>query len=157
MNCLLGSTGVKLTVLSIWSIYFRHTMHRDAPMATLTKNDGMISLQHCQEWSFAIFFEIIATYYLLRIQNFIEVSMWVADQMCCIHIRTVSPQLCPSFKYQQGLNSHARKTDRNEKTRLYPLTPRNQFVHWTKSTKTMYAGAEMPIRRLYQEHLNNNS
>ena len=31
-------------------------MHRDAPMATLTKNDGMISLQHCQEWSFCDFF-----------------------------------------------------------------------------------------------------
>ena len=31
---------------------FRHTMHRDAPMAKFTKNDGMVSLQHCQERSF---------------------------------------------------------------------------------------------------------
>ena len=28
----------------------RHTMFMDTPMVTLTKDDGIVSLMHCQEW-----------------------------------------------------------------------------------------------------------
>ena len=31
---------------------FRQKMYMDSPMETLTKNDGIISLMHCQEWNF---------------------------------------------------------------------------------------------------------
>ena len=41
---------------------FRFTMYRDAPMTTVTKSDGMISLQHCQEWSFAFLFYKLVQY-----------------------------------------------------------------------------------------------
>ena len=137
---------------------FRHTMYRDAPMAKFTKNDGMINLQHCQEWSFCDFLLINSTnthffhnyinYFFYTIKTSWKVSMRDAAKMCCIHIWTISSQMYPSFKYQQRPNPHARKTDWNEKTGLYPLTPRNKFVLWTKSTKTMYAGAEMSTRWL---------
>ena len=30
---------------------FRQMMHMDPPMAKFTKNDGIISLMHCQEWN----------------------------------------------------------------------------------------------------------
>ena len=121
-------------------------MYRDAPMATLTRNDGMISLQHCQEWSFCDFLlEIVPTkmYFFNTIKTSSKVSMWVAAKMCCIHIWTVSTQLYPSFKHRQRLNSHARKPDWNEKNWLHPFTSRNQFMLWAKSSETMQAGAEM--------------
>ena len=83
--------------------------------------------------------------------------MWVTDQMCWIHI-WYSFQLHPTFKPRQGLNAKGTwKTNWYEETGLHPFTPRNQFVLWTKSTKTMCEGAEMPTRWLCQEHLNNNS
>ena len=37
-------------ILLKWMI-FRQMMHMDPPMATFSKNDGMISLLHCQEWN----------------------------------------------------------------------------------------------------------
>ena len=131
-------------------------MYKDPPMATLTRNDGMISLQHCQEWSFCDFLlELAPTciYFFWTIKTSWKVSMCVAAKMCCIHIWTISSQMYPSFKYQQRHNSHARKTNWDEKTGLYPLTPRNQFVLWTKTTETMPAGAKMPTRWLHQENL----
>ena len=30
----------------------RHTMFMDTPMVTLTQDDGIVSLMHCQEWHF---------------------------------------------------------------------------------------------------------
>ena len=93
-------------------------------------------------------------HHLLCIRNFIKVSMWVGDQMCWIHIWTISFQLCPSFKPRQGLNAKGTwKTNWYEKTGLHSFTPRNQFVLWTKTTETMPAGAKMPTRWLHQENL----
>ena len=143
---------------------FRHTMYRDAPMAKFTKNDGMINLQHCQEWSFCDFLLINSTnthffhnyinYFFYTIKTSWKVSMCVAAKMCCIHIWTISrfsTQLCPSFKYGQRLNSHAQKTDWSEKTRLHPFTTWNQFMLRAKSSETMQAGAKMPTCWLQKE------
>ena len=48
-------------------------MYRDAPMATFTKNDGMISLQHCQEWSFCYSLSgITSSYHFLYMRTFIK-------------------------------------------------------------------------------------
>ena len=38
----------------IITYHSRQMMHMDPPMATLTKNDGIISLMHCQEWNISI-------------------------------------------------------------------------------------------------------
>ena len=33
-------------------IFFRKTMRREAPLSEFKRKDGMISLEHCQEWNF---------------------------------------------------------------------------------------------------------
>jgi len=59
-------------------------MHRDAPMATLTKNDGMISLQHCQEWSFSDFLFLEMHVFPLHTKNFIK-SINVSRRSNALH------------------------------------------------------------------------
>ena len=44
-------------------------MHRDASMDTITKNDGIISLQHCQEWSFCYSFLEVRPVYQYKINT----------------------------------------------------------------------------------------
>ena len=41
----------------------------DPPMATLTQNDGIISLMHCQEWNFEYLKRIKILFYGLRCHN----------------------------------------------------------------------------------------
>ena len=74
-------------------------MYRDAPMATLTKNDGIISLQHCQEWSFLDFLlELVPTliYFSLHNKNF-KKSINVSRRSNVLHIHLNSLDSIVSF------------------------------------------------------------
>ena len=72
-------------------------MHRDAPMATLTKNDGILSLQHCQEWSFSNFLlEILPTYCMLHTCIFLYTKKLHQKYQCESQIK------CVAYTFEQS-------------------------------------------------------
>ena len=70
-------------------------MYRDAPMATFTKNDGMISLQHCQEWSFCYSLSgITSSYHFLYMRTFIKKYQCESQIKCAAYTFVQSRLSC---------------------------------------------------------------
>ena len=80
-----------------------------------------------------------------------KVQMFIAWQMCSIHIREITTELLPSFNHRKRKNINARKADWSEKNWSLTLATRNQLLRDHVSSKTMPERTEMPSRKLFKE------
>ena len=56
LGCAVLLKFVTAILLNLLKLFSRQTMFMDSPMTILTKNDGIISLMHCQEKNFICWF-----------------------------------------------------------------------------------------------------
>ena len=122
-------------------------MFIDSPLATLTENDGIITLMHCQEWNFEDYHDFDTKF----VQIPSKVEMFNAWQMHCIHIPANTTEMHSPFKNWSRPKIFSWKTNRIEKNWLFSIFTGKQFVLRPKSSKTMQKWTQMSSRELFQE------